>query len=82
MLAEVGSRLKPEWSHSCRNTSWTWSLHRVRPKLVARSCRDLVTWRSQVETGSPKLERPQMAADTAHMGGSESPLNMAKYESV
>ena len=20
MLAEVGSRLKPEWSHSCRNT--------------------------------------------------------------
>jgi hypothetical protein len=21
MLAEVGSRLKPEWSHSCRNTS-------------------------------------------------------------
>jgi hypothetical protein len=24
MLAEVGSRLKPEWSHSCRNTTpWT-----------------------------------------------------------
>jgi hypothetical protein len=23
MLAEVGSRLKPEWSHSCRNTSAT-----------------------------------------------------------
>jgi hypothetical protein len=21
MLAEVGSRLKPEWSHSCRNTT-------------------------------------------------------------
>jgi hypothetical protein len=21
MLAEVGSRLKPEWSHSCRNTA-------------------------------------------------------------